>query len=70
MEVILEMKLQYLALKKPKMGILTTISKMNIDEIISLLRNSGSYENHKDKLRMAAFNAMQNDRLQSGTENE
>ncbi len=40
------------------------------EEIISLLHNTGSYENHKIKLRIAAFNAMQNDALQKRVENE
>ena len=40
------------------------------EEIISLLHNTGSYENHKIKLRIAAFNAMQNDELQKRIENE
>ena len=31
------------------------------EEIISLLQNSGKYEQHKTKLRMAAFKAMQNE---------
>ena len=40
------------------------------EEIISLLQNSGKYEQHKTKLRMAAFKAMQNDILPLNEKNE
>ena len=40
------------------------------EEIISVLQSSGSYKNHKNKLRIAAFNAMKNDKLSSDMQNE
>ena len=40
------------------------------EEIISLLQNTGAYENHKTQLRMAAYKAMQNDLSPLRIENE
>ena len=40
------------------------------EEIISLLQNTGAYENHKTQLRIAAYKAMQNDLAPLGIKNE